>query len=134
MKLAGYPLYVRARDLALWLSHKELAGLAAHAALASEIGRAGRELVVAIAIAISFPGRRAGAQAAADEEIVRLREGLRCARDLGVLEPRAARFALLELDGIGRMLGGWRKRTRRRAPPAHEPPAQGARAPAAPGG
>ena len=55
MKHTSYPLYVRARDLAGWLASAENTRAAgAHRTLWEEIGRAGRELLEAVALALSL--------------------------------------------------------------------------------
>lgn len=57
----------------------------------------------------------------ADRALHDLRLGLRLLADLGVLE-RSAQLALIErLEGIGRQLGGWRKKTGVQAQPAPRP-------------
>jgi hypothetical protein len=71
-------------------------------------------LCVSISLALSFPAVRERHQQDADEAIVRLRERLRLARDLGLLSAGGARYAHGELLELGRMLGGWRKRERSR--------------------
>jgi hypothetical protein len=78
--------------------------------LETELARAGRDLLVAIGVALIFPARRADALLTADEELLRLRLGLDLA---GALQRLKARHVAACLDRAGRMVGGWRRTVRR---------------------
>lgn len=102
------PLYVEAHDLARWLLERAATwedGEPAHRVAGSAC-----DLLEAVALALTFPARRAEHLEAADGAIVRLRCQLRLARELGLLSPGGQRFAAGRLLAIGRMVGGWRKR------------------------
>jgi hypothetical protein len=126
------PLYVRVLDLARWLNTRSedraavpYAGLAQRTALESE------ELLVAVSLALTFPARRSQSLERADEAVVRIRLLMRLACELGGMSAAQLGYASSELDGIGRMIGGWRRSRRRRTSRAN--PA-GVEAPRATGG
>ena len=105
------PLYVRCFDLARALLERAGGWSGPAGGLLREpIARAADELVCAVALALTFPRERGGHLAEADRSVVRLRERLRLARELGLLSAGAHRLATTELADIGRMIGGWRRR------------------------
>lgn len=107
------PLYVETHDLALWVLQRAQGWPDREGgALASLTVSAACELVSTVALALTFPASRQHHLEQSDHAIVRLRELLRLARDLGLLSPGGLRFAAGRLDTAGRMLGGWRKRTK----------------------
>ncbi|MCB9765615.1 MAG: four helix bundle protein [Alphaproteobacteria bacterium] len=108
------PLYVRCHDLARWLLER-CAAPAMPAAPGDVLAGDVQVLLSAVSLALTFPAERAEHLARADRAAVRLRVTLRLARDLGGLSAGAHRYAAGELDQIGRMLGGWRKRWRKKA-------------------
>jgi hypothetical protein len=122
MNAANAPLYVRAHDLA--------AAVAAHPGDGTTVGRlaceAAAELLVAVSLALTFPGERAADLRTADRAVVRVRVLLRVAAERGLLTPGALRARTDALAELGRMLGGWQRTQRRRqrgdglhgAPPA----------------
>jgi hypothetical protein len=115
MSWQAAPVYVRAHDLARWMhEHGGLWREPAAAGVAAALTAGARDLVRALALALTFPGERAAQQQQADEAVVTLRVLLRLARDLGLLSASAHRYAAGEVDAIGRMLGGWRRHTPRR--------------------
>lgn len=79
--------------------------------------------MLGVSLALTFPASRSRHLEAADEAVVRLRELLRLAQELGLISPGGLRYASGRLLVIGRMIGGWRKRT--------EPPERWATAPLA---
>jgi hypothetical protein len=106
------PIYTRAQDLAVGVIalHGRLPDRVARALGASAVDHAA-SLVEDLALALTFPRHRAAALADADVRIVRVRERLRLLRRSGHCDaPTTDRLesALLE---IGRMLGGWQKRS-----------------------
>lgn len=106
------PLYVQAHDLTRWVleragSWKERGG----EPLAGPVAEAVCELLGSLSLALTFPETRADHLQKADEALVRLRVLLRVARDLTLISPGGLRYAEGQLLAIGRMLGGWRKRT-----------------------
>ncbi|MCP4990137.1 MAG: hypothetical protein GY928_30095 [Colwellia sp.] len=131
------PLYVEADDLAAWVleqTHRWPPEVGEH--LAPLAARAGCDLVCAVALALTFPARRAEHLEQADEGIVRLRTLLRLARRQHLLSPGGLRHASGRLRAIGRMVGGWRKRLPKPAAerrPHHPPPYPGDGLPAPPG-
>ncbi len=118
------PLYVRSHDLARWL-HERLASMANRpdVGLVGAIGEEARRLVGAIALALTFPAGRRAHRDQADATLVRLRVLLRLAEELGFLSPRQRRYALGELQTLGRMVGGWQRSARRRSRSGVEAPA-----------
>ncbi|MCA8957319.1 MAG: hypothetical protein KDC87_14690 [Planctomycetes bacterium] len=98
------PLYVVAHDLCRWLHGRQAPGDALRRARELAL-----TLVGEVALALTFPKRRPDHLIAADETVVRLRCTLRVARDAGDLPANATRYAIAELDRIGRMLGGWQR-------------------------
>ncbi len=105
------PLYVEAHDLAAWLVARAATWRQpAAACLAPRIAGAACDLVDAVALALTFPIRRAAHLERADASIVVLRTELRLAEQLDVVSARGLRFACERLRTIGRMVGGWRKR------------------------
>lgn len=129
------PLYVEAHDLARWIGERSKDWPAdARGSLGSRLVAAACDLLVAVALALTFPRPRRRHLETADEAIVHCRTLLRVARDVGLLSPGGARFAAGRLREIGRMVGGWRKKLERRpgraaaeqAPGDGPPPAGGA--------
>ena len=102
------PLYVEAYDLAGWLLKR--VEDEADLQLGQRITGAACDLVETVALALTFPERRAAYLERADAKVVVLRTRLRLARQLGILSARRLRFACDRLRKIGRMVGGWRKR------------------------
>ncbi len=105
------PLYIEAHDLAAWIvgrtaTWQEDGG----ECLAPRIASAACDLLDAVALALTFPSRRAHHLERADEAIVVLRTELRLAKQLGLLAARPLRFASDRSRAIGRMIGGWRKK------------------------
>lgn len=121
------PAYLVAHDLAVWLAARRSetstdpwqSSLLQHAA----------ELVSSIALALTFPARRAQHLEAADEAIVRIRILLRLLRARHELSADGLRFAASQLALLGRMLGGWQKARSRRTTTRSKP---GGGSPAAP--
>ncbi len=112
------PLYVEAHDLARWLLERTNAWPADRdRSLCEPLTRASCDLVESVSLALTFPGGRAEHLRRADEAVVRVRVLLRLGRDVGLLSPGGVRHAAGHLRTIGRILGGWRKRHRERAPP-----------------
>ena len=109
------PLYIRTRDLVEWLLARILSWDPPRREI---IGRplfeAGETLLDSIALALVMPASRPTHQEIADRAIVRVRELLRLSASQSLLSQRQVRFATDELDAMGRMLGGWRKRVNRR--------------------
>ena len=104
------PLYVEAHDLASWVLRKAAWKEPEGQQLAPRVAAVAFDLVAEVSLALTFPHRRAAHLERADEAIVRLRTGLRLARELELLSGRGLRFACERLRIIGRMVGGWRKR------------------------
>ncbi len=69
------------------------------------------ELSETLAIALSFPEDRGEALRLADHALVRLRRALDLAEDLGWISAGFARHAGRETTRLGKMLGGWRRRS-----------------------
>ena len=109
------PLYIRTRDLVEWLLSRILSWeRAPREMLGRPLFEAGEMLLDAIALALVMPDSRPAHQEVADRAIVCVRELLRLSAGQTLLSRRQLRFALEELDVMGRMLGGWRKRVNRR--------------------
>ncbi len=106
------PLYVEAFDLSRWVI--ERAGSWEHGPLAEHATAAAVELVSSVSLALTFPARREHHLSASDEGVVRLRMVLRLAESLDLISRGGLRDAAERLAKIGRMIGGWRKRTKRR--------------------
>ncbi len=106
------PLYVEAFDLARWVA--ERAGKWQHPPMAELATRSACDLLATVALALTFPRARHQHPGQADAGIVRLRMLLRLAQSLGLLSGGGLRYAAGRLQAIGRMVGGWRKRLRRR--------------------
>lgn len=119
MSWRGAPVYVVAHDLATWIVLRtETWPNTVGRQLAERAIAEALDLVQALAIALTFPDARCTSQQVADQAIVRLRETLRLAAAAGLLSRRQLRHATARLAEVGRMLGGWRKRTARaRSPP-----------------
>ena len=103
------PLYVESHDLARWLLERT-STWSNSSVLGRRIGRTACELVESVALALTFPTRRAGHLEAADGALVRLRCLLRLAQESGQLSAGGLRYAAGRLQAAGRMVGGWRKR------------------------
>ncbi len=111
------PLYIEAHDLASMVHERvERWRPTAAAALADGLCRASQDLLVAVSLALTFPLRRSEHLRVADEAVVRTRVLLRLALDGGLISPGWNRQAAGRLLGIGRMIGGWRKRCARLVP------------------
>jgi hypothetical protein len=103
------PIYVRAYDLCVYVTARAVAaGRHEHLLHAATLGA--QELLSGVALALTFPERRATHLIHADEWVVRVRLSLRLARACGVLAPASARHAHTLLDAVGRMIGGWRRK------------------------
>jgi hypothetical protein len=109
------PAYVAAHDLVLRLGESlqraESAGFACRIVGRCAL-RQSQRVLESVALALSFPARRAVALRRADEALCALRVTARVAHDLGALGSGALRRAAAEMDELGRMLGGWRRSTR----------------------
>ena len=114
------PLHVEAAALCEDV-HARAAGWAGPTAalVTPACAEAALALSEAVSLALTFPEGRAAQLQAADEAVVRLRERLRLAGAQGLLSPGALRHLTGQLQAIGRMIGGWR---RRRGPQARDPP------------
>ena len=121
MTIAEAPLYVRAHDLAVWLDRGTAAWPSPVGDLALAVRAAARRLACESALSLTFRDRRIAHLDEADEAIVRLREMLRIAVDLEIMDRKRLRHPAAELADIGRIIGGWRKRLKRR-PEADVPP------------
>lgn len=108
------PLYVRSLDLCRDLLPRTSGWAASQSHLAASVSNNALGLLDSISLALAFPEHRALHQQVADEHLLCLRVQLRLAEDLAVLGEGAAVALHSELTQIGRMLGGWRKRERRR--------------------
>ena len=104
------PIYIEAHDLARWLLERLEAWPEGHGdTLRRPLATAVCQLVTEIAVALTFPDRRAEHLRHADESVVRTRMLLRLAADLALLPPKGLRHAQGRLSEIGRMLGGWQR-------------------------
>ena len=113
MKSLPPPLYVQSHDLTRWILERVLDWPAnVRSVIGDPLAQEARRLVQSISLGLTFIHQRPEHVRAADESIVRLRELLRLARDLGFLPASSHRYAQGELLEIGRMVGGWRKRWR----------------------
>ncbi len=115
MSVQDAPLYVLAHELARDLHERcgrwsELD----RQRLGYALSETSRELLVAVALGLSFPATRPEHLQAADETLARLRVLLPLAHELGLLSAGARRHLARQALEAGRMLGGWRKRERRR--------------------
>ena len=104
------PLYVQAFDATAWLLDRVATW---QGPLATPVGDAARELVVAVSLALTFTAGRRAHLRRADEALVELRVLLRLAQVTGALSARQLRHISGQLDDVGRMIGGWRKRVDR---------------------
>jgi hypothetical protein len=105
------PLHAESQDLAVWVLQRVAAWPAAgQPVLAARCARLAVRLVEHVSLALSFPQERPRHLARADRCVARLREVLRLAVATGQLSAGGHRFAAGRLLGIGRMIGGWRKR------------------------
>ena len=80
------------------------------------LAAAATRLPVVVAIALRLPGERLAAQAEADRLLVTLNVRLALARAAALLPPGEAQALAARLQTAGRMLGGWRKRQRKKTP------------------
>lgn len=115
------PLYVLAFEVALWLeqhgqSARERSDDISGAAAWQRMADHGRELLFAVADALTFRAGRARELHRADRAALRLRVEARLAVTLGVVQPRQHAWLIERVDAIGRMLGGWKKRSLREVP------------------
>lgn len=109
------PLWVEAHDLARWVLERIERWPPEHGRhFGPLLARSVCELVEAVSLVLTFPATRLDDLRQADRAIVRLRSRLRLARDLALLSPGGLRFAEGKLRVIGRMVGGWQKKLRRR--------------------
>ncbi len=106
------PLYVEAFDLTRWVTERTTTWQHQH--LAQLVTSSACELVTAVSLALTFPETRTAHLEQADAGIVRLRTLLRLAQGLGLVSKGGLRYTTGRLEAIGRMVGGWRKRIRKR--------------------
>jgi len=103
------PLYVESHDLTRWLLERTATWSNCNV-LGKRVAQTACELVESVALALTFPARRAEHLEAADGALVRLRCLLRLAQESGQLSAGGLRYASGRLQAAGRMVGGWRKR------------------------
>lgn len=108
------PLYVDVHAIAVYLTHKAT-DLPTGSGVPARLTTAALDLLDSVALGLTFPDHRLAHLRRADEAVVRLRMALRVAQDIGLLSPANVRFVSGRLVAAGRQLGGWRKRTVRRA-------------------
>ncbi len=106
------PIYIEAFELAVWVAERTAAWDERGRYLAQPVTESAWNLVRHVALALSFPETRLERLAQVDEDIVSLREGLRLARRLALISPGGLRHAVGRLIIIGRMVGGWTKRSK----------------------
>ena len=110
MNPSAAPLYTAAHAVAVFVLRSRFC----ETRVGAEAADAALRLLFAVSVALTFPGERAAALRDADRACLALRVSARVGFDLGNLSAGALDQLLRELDGIGRMLGGWQRQRRRR--------------------
>jgi len=114
VNIARAPVYVRASDLTLDLMARcEKLPRSQRPVLGDRIQLEAIEVLNDISTAILFPEERAEHLMRADKSLLRLRLAVRLAGDRQLFGEREMRFVMERIDVIGRMIGGWRRQTRR---------------------
>lgn len=111
MKTSQAPLYILSYDLARWLLERvEQFPRARRIVYGDRLRSTSLELLECVSVALAFPGVRQQRLQQADEALLHLRLALRLATDSQTLSAKQSLFVQDQVEVIGRMLGGWRKK------------------------
>ena len=110
------PLFVKTYDFMLWLIPVTLKfPKSQRFLLAERLSGLGLDFYEAVLDAVLQPERQAAQLQQADRLLTKLRLYVRLSHDLGCLNLGQYEHAALRLDEIGRLLGGWQRKTRRQS-------------------
>ncbi len=113
--MTGSPLYRDSLALCGVLLH-ELAGGESYAALRRHLEEGALRLVDQVSLALAGMDRRERVEGA-DAELQALRAHLHLALELGMVDEEGFLALAEQADAVGRQLGGWLKKLRRREAP-----------------
>lgn len=112
MKVSRAPVYIRAYELTDWLLKRADSfptGQNSSELLARHLQEEAVAVLEAVSIALSFRGDRRKRLQEANEGLLKLRLALRLAQKRQLLRARQMRYAMKEIEDVGRMIGGWLK-------------------------